>query len=153
MDYYVQYIIKAAILVIYVYAFLKLNKAKRVDSGLTFKMDLRSKIELGVTLIVNVLFIAFKATLDNATYLVLIGGVLTFFTYIQLGRMVLIGNHTVYTKYLSFDARQITSKSYDKRVLSFSLKGGSVDVRQPLCDVPFVLQNMTRTVKKAKRSR
>lgn len=153
MDYYVQYIVKAAILVIYVYAFLKLNKAKRVDSGLAFKMDLRSKIELGVTLIANILFIAFKATRGNATYLVLVGGILVFFTYLQLGRLVLVGNHTVYTKYLSFDARLITSKSYEKRVLTFSLRGGSVEVKHPLGDVTFVMQQMMRAVKKGKRSR
>lgn len=148
------WVLRIIIVGLYVYHYYRYSIAKKMDPSIALKFNLRSKIELIVVALANLVLIMYPVQSEqDKGVAVFIGSILLIITFYQLGRMVLVGRKLLFAKQHMFECRLINRKSLSKGKFSFSLKGGTVDVRFPIGDMEYVMQVLSGAYRRHKHKK
>ncbi|NLW15729.1 MAG: hypothetical protein GX038_05695 [Erysipelothrix sp.] len=142
--------LKIIIPFLYTYAYLKFNRAKKVDSTLKFKLKGRSQVEFYLVLFISMAFIMYPAKKDSYGTFVFIGAILFLWVYLMLERMIFVGRKVIYAKYLAFEVKMITKRYYEKGSFVFYIRGGRVKTFLPVTDIDYITQTLSGRIRRSK---
>lgn len=136
-------VLKVMFPLLFGYAYLKFNKAKRVDNTLELKLKGRSMIEAYTLIALSVAFIAYPFNKDKAGFAVFAGAILFLLVYLCLERIVAVGRKVIYAKFYAFEVKQISKKTYEKGRFTFYIRNGKVKIFLPVADMNSVMQGLS----------
>ena len=134
--------IKVLLVIIYLIAYMKISKARKMDPEMQIVFYTRSKVEVVVITLMNVLvfFVPMKDASSN--YLLILGQVMLVMTYYHFNRYVLFGRKNAYLLEHHFRLTDLKSFTYSHGVMKVVIKGKGLKVRFPIGNMKLLEERL-----------
>lgn len=137
------WVAKFAIGFLYLFEYMRYNRAKRMDSTIAFKLNKRSWIETAVVLILNISLFVYPMTSTNTPILTFASLAMLVITYFHTRRFIMLGKKVVFLLEHPFLVKDLSKVTYEKGMMKFLIKNQAFKIRLPLGDMDTIMNRLS----------
>lgn len=89
--------------ILFAFAFMKFNQAKKMDNTLKMKLKGRSFLEFYLMIILSLAYVVYPVKEEFMGQAVFIGAFIFLFSYLMLERLVIVGRKLIFAKMFAFE--------------------------------------------------